>query len=111
MTNSPQESMNLNDHDARRPPTLGIGDVLDLTASLLSAVGGPRVELFTATRNHVCLQPRDLADGEAIARLLGCDRPLDHHLLTPGCTVWTGELDGVEVEVRAELRRPAGAVR
>lgn len=103
--------MNLNDHGGRRSPTLGIGDVLDLAADLLSTVGGPRVELFTATRNRICLQPRDLADGEAIARLLGCDRPLDHHLVTPGYTVWTGERDGVEVQVRAELRRPVGAAR
>lgn len=103
--------MNLNDHSAKRPPTLGIGDVLDLTASLLRAVGGPRVELFTATRNRISLQPRDLADGEAIARLLGCDRPLDHHFVTPGYTVWTGERDGVEVQVRSVLRRPTGATR
>ncbi|GAB3159341.1 hypothetical protein GCM10027059_05430 [Myceligenerans halotolerans] len=101
----------LNDLSGRMPPTRGIGDVLDLTAGLLSAVGGPRIELFTATRNRICLQPRDLADGEAIARLLGCDRPLDHHLLTPGYTVWTGERDGVEIQVRSVLRHPAGAAR
>jgi hypothetical protein len=103
--------MNLYDHSGRRAPVLGIGDVLDLTAELLGAVGGPRVELFTATRHRICLQPRDLSEGEAIARLLGCDRPLDHHLVTPGYTIWSGEREGVEIQVRSVLRRPAGAVR
>ncbi|WP_125778125.1 hypothetical protein [Antribacter gilvus] len=77
----------------------------------LSLAGDGRIELVTVTRGRLCLQPTVLADGEAIARSLGCDVPLDHRMLVPGHTLWTGVRDGLEVQVRSVLRRPLGAER
>ncbi len=63
------------------------------------------------TRDRVCLQPIVMAEGEAIARALGLDVPLDHRMFVPELTLWTGVHDGLEVQVRSVLRRPLGAVR
>jgi hypothetical protein len=35
---------------------------------------------------------------------------LDYRMFIPGHTVWSGDLFGLEVQVRAELRQPIGAV-
>jgi hypothetical protein len=52
----------------------------------------------------MCLQPSHLADGEAIARSLGLDLPMDHRMFVPGHTLWCGERDDLEVQVRSVLR-------
>jgi hypothetical protein len=91
----------------RRTDALGIREAISLVDSLLASVGAERIEVVTATRNRVCVQPRDLRDGEEIARRLGCDAPLDHHLVVPGYTLWTGSRDGLEVQIRSSLREPA----
>lgn len=84
---------------------------LDAVSALVDKAGANRIAVVTATRNRICLQPRDLLDGESVARLLGCDRPLDHRLLTPGYTLWTGHYGGLEVQVRSVLRGLTGATR
>ncbi|MCF4123000.1 hypothetical protein L1785_18655 [Antribacter sp. KLBMP9083] len=82
---------------------------LGVVVETLARVGLERIEAITLTRNHISLQPADLAEGEQIAKTLGCDFPLDHRMLTPGFTDWTGDVSGFEVHVRAQLRRPIGA--
>jgi hypothetical protein len=67
-------------------------------------VGPHRIEVVTMTRNRMCLQPSHLADGEAIARSLGLDLPMDHRMFIPGHTLWCGERDDLEVQVRSVLR-------
>jgi hypothetical protein len=94
-----------------RAGRLGIRDALGFADDLLVLVGAERVETVTTTRNRVSVQPRHLSEGEEIARLLGCDVPEDHHLTTPGYTLWTRQHHGLVVQVRAQLRRPAGAAR
>ncbi|MEV0951707.1 hypothetical protein [Promicromonospora sp. NPDC050249] len=71
----------------------------------VSEVGAHRIEVVTITRNRMCLHPVHLAEGEAIARSLGLDLPLDHRMFVPGNTLWTGERDGLEVQVRSALRQ------
>jgi hypothetical protein len=68
-------------------------------------VGAHRIEVVTVTRKRMCLHPVHLAEGEAIARSLGLDLPLDHRMFVPGNTLWTGERDGLEVQVRSVLRQ------
>lgn len=83
----------------------------DLTRALVEAftairaAGPDRIELITVTRGRICLQPTDLREGEQIAHALGCNLPLDHRMLVPGNTLWTGERNGLEVQVRSALRR------
>lgn len=69
------------------------------------AVGSDRIEIVTLTRGRICFQPVEINRGEQIARILGCDSPLDHRMFVPGHTLWTGERDGLEVQVRSALRR------
>ncbi|GAB3164115.1 hypothetical protein GCM10027059_19600 [Myceligenerans halotolerans] len=83
---------------------------LETAAALVSAAGRDQVAMVTTARGWLCVQPRDLSDGERIAHLLGCDAPLDHRLLVPGYTLWTGHREGLEVQVRAQLRDPASAL-
>ena len=71
----------------------------------VSEVGAHRIEVVTITRNRMCLHPTHLAEGEAIARSLGLNHPLDHRMFVPGNTLWTGERDGLEVQVRSALRQ------
>lgn len=78
---------------------------LDVVAAVLDAVGSGRVELVTFTRDRISLHPVNLDDGEEIARALGCDLPLDHRMFVPGHTLWTGVVDGTEVQVRSALRQ------
>jgi hypothetical protein len=68
-------------------------------------VGSDHIEIVTLTRGRICLQPVNLNHGEQIARALGCDLPLDHRMFVPGHTLWTGERDGLEVQVRSALRK------
>lgn len=84
---------------------------LDVVAGILNAVGIDRVELVTFTRDRISLQPADLNEGEQIARVLGLDSPLDHRMFVPGHTLWTGVVEGLEVQVRSVLRQPIGAIR
>jgi hypothetical protein len=84
---------------------------LDVVAGILSAVGIDRVELVTFTRDRINLQPADLTEGEQIARVLGLDTPLDHRMFVPGHTLWTGSIDGLEVQVRSALRQAVGVAR
>ena len=96
--------------DAMRPDLSSpLLDTLDVVAGILNAVGTDRVELVTFTRDRVSLQPADLNEGEQIARVLGLDSPLDHRMFVPGHTLWTGSIDGLEVQVRSVLRQIAGA--
>lgn len=83
--------------------------VLDMVVETLAMVDPERIAQVTLTRRHISLQPADLSDGERIAAMLGCDVPLDHRMITPGFTDWSGEVGGLEVHVRGTLRRPAGA--
>lgn len=69
------------------------------------ALGTDRIEIVTLTRGRICFQPVDINQGEQIARTLGCDSPLDHRMFVPGHTLWTGERDGLEVQVRSTLRQ------
>lgn len=71
----------------------------------LQLVGPDLVEIVTLTRGRICLQPTDLNRGERLARILGCGSPLDHRMFVPGHTLWTGERDGLEIQVRSALRK------
>ena len=84
---------------------MDIGDGLTAASRIVALVGADRIELVTVTRNRVSLQPTHLKEGEQIARELGLDVPLDHRMFVPGNTLWTGERDGLEVQVRSVLRR------
>lgn len=83
---------------------------LEVVGEALAKIGLDRVEAVTLTRHRISVSPIDLADGEQIARLLGCTSPLDNRMLTPGFTNWSGDVAGFEVHVRARLRQPAGAL-
>lgn len=83
---------------------------LEVAARAVGQVGSHRVELVTIARGWVCMQPAHLADGAAIAGELQLPLPLDHRMMTPGYTVWSGDREGLDVQVRAELRRPAGVL-
>lgn len=85
----------------------GINDGLMAAARFLDFVGADRIELVTVTPNRVSLQPADLNQGEQIARALGLTMPMDHRMFVPGNTLWTGDLDGFEVQVRSVLRQVA----
>ena len=84
---------------------MDIGDGLTTASRILALVGADRIELVTVARNRVSLQPTHLKEGAQIARELGLDIPVDHRMYAPGNTLWTGELDGFEVQVRSVLRR------
>ncbi|GAB3165249.1 hypothetical protein GCM10027059_22680 [Myceligenerans halotolerans] len=75
----------------------------------LDRIGADRIALATVARSWVCVQPVRLDDGEQIARMLGCTNPLDHRLLVPGHTLWTGTSEGLELQVRSALRGPTRA--
>lgn len=83
---------------------------LGVAAAALGQVGPHRVELVTIARGWLCMQPERLTDGEAIAGELHLPLPMDHRMTTPGYTVWSGDREGLDVQVRAELRRPAGVL-
>lgn len=89
----------------------GMLDALTVTAAALSRVGAARVEVVTISRRWVCLQPTHLAEGKDIARELSLDLPMDHRMTTPGYTVWSGDRDGLTLQVRAALRQPVGILR
>ncbi|WP_166844021.1 hypothetical protein [Isoptericola sp. BMS4] len=82
---------------------------LDVVVETLTTVGSERIAQVTLTRGRICLQPADLSEGERIATTLGCDVPLDHRMIAPGFTDWSGERDGLELHVRGALRDPVGA--
>jgi hypothetical protein len=84
---------------------MGISDGLRAASRFLDIVGANHIELVTITANRVSLQPADLNEGEQIARTLGLTTPLDHRMFVPGNTLWTGERDNLEVQVRSVLRQ------
>jgi len=84
---------------------MGVNDGLAAAARFLDLVGADCIELVTVTANRVSLLPADLKEGEEIARTLGLTVPLDHRMFVPGNTVWTGERDDLEVQVRSVLRQ------
>lgn len=86
------------------PGTDLLGPAIAVLQGALKDVGPARVTMATLARGWVCLQPVDLADGEQIAATLGCRTPLDHRLLVPGHTLWSGHRDGLELQVRSSLR-------
>lgn len=88
-----------------------IGHAHALAPRLLADIGMSRIELVTFTSDRLCLHPADLEEGEQIARAVGCDFPLDHRVFVPGHTLWTGIVDGLEVQIRSVLRQPAGVHR
>jgi hypothetical protein len=53
----------------------------------------------------------DVVAGILNAVVLGLDSALDHRMFVPGHTLWTGSIDGLEVQVRSVLRQAVGAVR
>ncbi|MBE1877756.1 hypothetical protein [Myceligenerans pegani] len=73
----------------------------------LAEIGAGQIAMATLARGWICLQPVRLDDGEQIAHILGCTNPLDHRLLVPGHTLWTGTRDELEIQVRSSLRKPA----
>ncbi|MFC4630108.1 hypothetical protein ACFO6V_17805 [Promicromonospora alba] len=88
-----------------------IGRAHALTARLLADIGMSRIELVTFTSDRICLHPVDLTESEQIARGFGCDFPLDHRMFVPGHTLWTGIVDGLEVQIRSAPRQHAGVPR
>lgn len=88
--------------DERMPDQLD--PAIGVLRAALDQVGADRIALATLARGWVCMQPVRLEDGEQIARGLGCTNPLDHRLLVPGHTLWTGTSDGLELQVRSALR-------
>ena len=85
---------------------------LDAVKAALVEVGEERLELVTATGNgRVIIQPARLDDGESIARTLGLDSPVDHRMIGPGYTLWSGTRDGLEFQVRGALRHPFGGLQ
>lgn len=94
---------------------MGIDNGLQAASRIVDVVGRDRIELVTITRDRICLQPARLDDGESIAKALGCDVPFDHQMFVPGHTMWTGQRDGLEVQVRSVLRQAvrtaSGSVR
>jgi hypothetical protein len=88
---------------------VGIEEGLTAAVRIVDTVGRDRIGAVTLTRGRITLQPTVLAGGEAIARTLGLDFPVDHRMLVPGYTLWSGERDGLEVQVRAALRTRVGA--
>ncbi|WP_460707987.1 hypothetical protein [Myceligenerans halotolerans] len=99
----------MNTHDQDRGPCGPdrLDPAIGVLQDMLRETGAGRIALVTLARGWVCLQPVRLDDGEQIARTLGCTTPLDHRLLVPGHTLWTGTVDGLEVQVRSSLREPA----
>jgi hypothetical protein len=109
------ESYSLPDHRTAPDPvpgdTASILLALDAVRAALVKVGADRVELVTTTDSgRVTLQPAHLADGASIARALGLDSPLDHRMVDPGYTMWSGVRDGLEFQVRGVLRQPRGGL-
>ena len=96
-------------HSDVRPPER-LDHAMDIARGITSSIGAGRIELITLTRDRICLQPTVMNDGERIARSIGCDLPIDHRMFVPGNTLWTGQIDGLEVQVRSALRRLAGAL-
>lgn len=88
-----------------RAPHDDLTRALDDAFTAIRAAGPDRIELVTVTKDRICLQPADLEDGEQIAHALGCDIPLDHRMLVPGHTLWTGTRHGLEIQVRSVLRQ------
>jgi hypothetical protein len=85
---------------------------LDAVKAALVEVGEERVELVETTGNgRVTIQPVRLDDGESIARTLGLDSPLDHRMIGPGYTLWSGTREGFEFQVRGALRHPFGGLQ
>lgn len=95
------------DSDGEGALELALGTAIGLVAK----IGGERLEVVTVSRNRMCLHPRDLHEGEQIARELHCTNPLDHHLTVPEYTLWTGAHGDQEVQVRSVLRDPARSFR
>lgn len=81
-----------------------IMDALDVARGLVAAVGQERIELVTLTPTRITLHPTNLDDGESVARSLGFDEPMDHRMIVPGYTLWTGIRQGLECQVRSVLR-------
>lgn len=75
---------------------------------ILDLLGPGRIEQATVTQTLV-LHPCSLDQGEQIAHELGLHSALDHRQSTPGYTIWSGTYLGVEVQVRASLRRPVAS--
>lgn len=86
-------------------------DALEAARAAITLVGQQRLEVVIVTRGRISLQPTDLSDGASIAHALGCNVPFDHRLFVPGHTLWTGDRNGLEVQIRAELRDAPGAIR
>lgn len=85
---------------------------LDAVKAALVEVGEERVERVETTGNgRVTIQPARLDDGESIARALGLDSPVDHRMISPGYTLWSGTREGLEFQVRGALRHPFGGLQ
>ncbi|WP_419703025.1 hypothetical protein [Promicromonospora sp. NFX87] len=85
---------------------------LDVARAALVEVGEECVELVETTGNgRVTIQPACLDDGESIARALGLDSPVDHRMISPGYTLWSGTREGLEFQVRGALRHPFGGLQ
>ena len=94
-----------------KPAAVGDPDLRttdDVFRRILDLLGPGRIEQATVTQTLV-LHPCRLDQGEQIANDLGLHSALDHRRSTPGYTIWSGTYLGVEVQVRASLRRPVGS--
>jgi hypothetical protein len=101
------------DTEVARGHATSAGTILHAFAAAeeaITQIGEQRIELVTLTSGRVSIQPVNLHDGEDIARSLGLTLPIDHRMFIPGHTVWSGDLFGLEVQVRAALRQPIGAL-
>lgn len=53
--------------------------------------------------------PRLIENGDDLLRAI--DLPMDHRMFVPGHTLWCGEHEGLETQVRSILRQVEGVAR
>jgi hypothetical protein len=81
----------------------------EVLGKILDRLGPARIEQATVAPTCLVLHPCHLDQGEQIASDLGLTSALDHHRSVPGYTIWSGKYLGVEVQLRASLRRGIGS--
>jgi len=92
------EVIGMNTAILREATGIGFAVPSNLIHSLL-----PQLKEGTVSRGWLGLSIQDLTPD--LARALGLNNPMDHRMFVPGNTLWTGERDGLEVQVRSVLRR------
>lgn len=82
----------------------------DVLEQILAVLGPERIAR-AAVAWAILLEPRNLHDGEQIARELALDHAVDHTRQGREATVWSGTYMGVDVQVQAALRSTAGSAQ